>query len=666
MMMGLFLRSPPGPPPAPPLPSEGPPVKAKGRRLRRFHWEPIPAERVLGRRNLWTAESGSSRRGGGPLSLDLALLEALFGQPAAEGPAALGGAGAAGGQQVSLLEAKKVLNLGIFLKQFKRPAGEIVADLQAGEGASYGAEKLLELKKMLPDAEEGPKVAHGGTTGDGCSGVGLFLVLLTVSSVSTLAGRSSVPMAGRLEAFQGDQSRLSEPEIFALLLVQVPSYARRLELLVLKEEFFPQLNSLRSAIQILTEAALELLDCEELHDLIRLVLEAGNYMNEGGYAGCALGFRVPSLLRLADTKACRPGMDLLHFVALEAERKDPSLLHFPRKLQHVGPASRIVDTELLVELRNLGERLQGARGELRTLGWESQMGPFLEVAKAELGAARTSWEGLCQATATLADFLCEEPQSFRLPDTCGVFQTFAESFLAAVQENRAQEAAARRQRERQEKHKRRSIATCSMRDPGLEDVELDALFHRDPFCSGQRGRTLRGPHRIKSPPARERTPPQPLSRRHTLAVLHSPHPEDAPSHLPFQIETIPRAPILTEAALNTPLQAGATPDLLPLATPSHGGKKARLFGEGLVTSILESPPATSVPLTTPLPPSEVSMSPGGPVKFRLSSLFSSKKTLPERTEYPISTQASPKDTSALVGFFCRLSLGEKSRRPSQS
>ncbi|ETE61913.1 hypothetical protein L345_12334, partial [Ophiophagus hannah] len=60
----------------------------------------------------------------------------------------------------------------------------------------------------------------------------------------------------KLESFQGDRSRLSEAEVFALLLVQVPSYARRLELLVLKLQLLPQLSTLQSAIQTLTRAAL--------------------------------------------------------------------------------------------------------------------------------------------------------------------------------------------------------------------------------------------------------------------------------------------------------------------------------------------------------------------------------------------------------------------------
>lgn len=40
---------------------------------------------------------------------------------------------------------------------------------------------------------------------------------------------------------------------------------------------------------------------------------------QGGYAGNAVGFKLSSLLSLADTKANKPGMNLLHFVAMVAK-----------------------------------------------------------------------------------------------------------------------------------------------------------------------------------------------------------------------------------------------------------------------------------------------------------------------------------------------------------
>lgn len=90
----------------------------------------------------------------------------------------------------------------------------------------------------------------------------------------------------------------------------------------------------------------ELLECEELHTILHLILSAGNYLNsvspwrrgpaaplpphpqcsraavtpplhsQGSYAGSAAGFRLASLLKLPDTKANEPGVDLLHFVAM--------------------------------------------------------------------------------------------------------------------------------------------------------------------------------------------------------------------------------------------------------------------------------------------------------------------------------------------------------------
>nr|XP_032634703.1 FH2 domain-containing protein 1-like [Chelonoidis abingdonii] len=571
-------------------------------KLRSFHWTVIPAERVCGRPSVWTA---SSQHDCTPL--DVAHLEELFGEQPACGPRGPLLLGRLQGQ-VSLLDSKKILNLEIFLKQFKRPVQQIVADLRAGAGALYGAEKLLELCKMLPDADEVKK----------------------------------------LRAFQGTWSQLSDAEAFSLLLVGVPSYAQRLELLVLKEEFFPKLNSLKSSIQILTEAARELLGCEELHVIIRLVLRAGNYMNTGGYAGHAAGFRMASLLRLADTKANKPGMDLLHFVAMEAERKDRSLLDFPSKLEHVGLASRIQEQEVASELQGLGDRLAGARDSLPELG-PGQLEPFLQLAQAELGAVQADLERLHQATATLRDFYCEDEALFCLQEVCAVLHAFGGRFQTAVQENRAREQAEQRrqqlERQRQEKH--RSIATCSAQEPELQDVELDFLLTRTPHLC-RRSRTSWGPRTgpcgsldlragvrpdqatLPEPSTRE-TSQRRLSRRHTLAILPG-HPEPQDSLGPAPAPS-PRPP-------TTPVgRKGGLVSWLPEGLPSPGA-----LPKPVGCSLNTSP-------SCPFP-----------------SLFHKKAPSPGAMGQagPVSPTASPKGVSTLAGFFWRLSLAEKLLRPSQS
>ncbi|XP_074429090.1 uncharacterized protein LOC141737971 isoform X3 [Larus michahellis] len=200
--MGSPGRPPPPPPPPPPPVPPVPPVRGGGR-LRSLHWEPVPAWRVRGRRSVWAPPTPP------PPPLDLPRLRLLFGESR----------GAAPGQRptpaAALLEPKRSLAIGVFLKQVKRPVRQIVRDIQDGVGEPYGAEKLLELCRLLPGAAE----------------------------------------VSRLRSFAGSPRQLPDAELFMLLLIEVPSYARRLELLVLQEEFFPRLSALRAAIQTLTAAA---------------------------------------------------------------------------------------------------------------------------------------------------------------------------------------------------------------------------------------------------------------------------------------------------------------------------------------------------------------------------------------------------------------------------
>ncbi|KAG7246843.1 hypothetical protein CRUP_021276 [Coryphaenoides rupestris] len=101
------------------------------------------------------------------------------------------------------------------LSSLGRPAKQIVEDIRLGGGQRYGAEKLAEFCKLLPDNEE----------------------------------------ENRLRRFQGERSRLGEPDLFMLLLVEVPSFRLRLDAMILQQEFDPAVTSLCVAARCLREAA---------------------------------------------------------------------------------------------------------------------------------------------------------------------------------------------------------------------------------------------------------------------------------------------------------------------------------------------------------------------------------------------------------------------------
>ncbi|KAB0395662.1 hypothetical protein E2I00_009388 [Balaenoptera physalus] len=294
---------------------------------------------------------------------------------------------------ITILDAKRSMNIGIFLKQFKKSPLSIVEDIHQGKSEHYGSETLREFLKLLPESEEIKK----------------------------------------LKTFSGDVAKLSLADSFLHCLIQVPNYSLRIEAMVLKKEFLPSCSSLYTDITILRTATKELMSCEELHSILHLVLQAGNIMNAGGYAGNAVGFKLSSLLKLADTKANKPGMNLLHFVAQEAQKKDAVLLNFSEKLHHVQEAARLSldNTEaelhsLFVRTRSLKENVQ-RDGELC-----QQMEDFLQFALKKLAELERWKQELQDEAHTLIDFFCEDKDTVKLDECLQIFRDFCVKFNKAV------------------------------------------------------------------------------------------------------------------------------------------------------------------------------------------------------------------------------------------
>lgn len=107
--------------------------------------------------------------------------------------------------------------------------------------------------------------------------------------------------------FSGDPKDLTTADAFMYRLVHVPRYQLRLEALLLKREFFPSCLTMKQEITVVQTAITggfislqsiiiclmylcvyltdinfcftEILNCEELHSVLHLVLQAGNLLN---------------------------------------------------------------------------------------------------------------------------------------------------------------------------------------------------------------------------------------------------------------------------------------------------------------------------------------------------------------------------------------------------
>ncbi|KAJ8001285.1 hypothetical protein DPEC_G00192730 [Dallia pectoralis] len=399
----------------------------KKRRVRSFFWKPIPEEKVRGKPNIWTMAVRCQQQ----YQIDVRSVEELFGQqeevrrggvaPAASG---LSSAGITrtrsfkeNKDEISILDSKRGMNVGIFLKQFKKSNQSIVEDIRQGDSKLYGAELLKDVLKLLPECEEVKK----------------------------------------LRAFKGDPSKLTLADSFMYLLIQVPRFEVRIEAMVLREEFFPSCAVMNHEINVIRVATKELMTCEELHAILHLVLQAGNIMNAGGYAGNAVGFKLSSLLSLAETKANKPGMNLLHFVALEAQKKDEKLLKFPEKLPDIQSASRIsvenIELEfssLYVRIRSLEEKVQNDPELLE------QLDPFLQSSTRSLQDLKRRRLDLRKEGNALIDFFCEDKETFKLDECFRIFQDFCLKFKKAVMDNldRDLKEAARQRRLKELEEKR--------------------------------------------------------------------------------------------------------------------------------------------------------------------------------------------------------------------
>ncbi|NXL91997.1 FHDC1 protein, partial [Alectura lathami] len=436
---------PPPPPPPPPLPGPSPVLPpqltnghdghSRKKRMRSFFWKTIPEEQVRGKTNIWTIAARPQYQ------IDTKTIEELFGQQEETKPPDLRSRSLKSSfketkEEVSILDAKRSMNIGIFLKQFKKSAESIIEDIYHGRSEPYGSELLNEFLKLLPEAEEVKK----------------------------------------LKAFDGDVSKLSQADSFMYLLIQVPNYALRIEAMVLEREFSPSCASLQDDMKIIRRATKELMTCEELHSILHLVLQAGNIMNAGGYAGNAVGFKLSSLLKLADTKANKPGMSLLHFVALEAQKKDAALLNFSEKIRDVHDAARLSIDNLEAELHSLSFKTRSVKDSIqRDPKLFYQMESFLQFAVRHLKELEHQKRELQKEGSALIDFFCEDKETMKLDECFQIFRDFCLRFNKAVKENREREIQELHnlQRRKELEEKRRSWAAGELGSFGRSSSEND-------------------------------------------------------------------------------------------------------------------------------------------------------------------------------------------------
>ncbi|GFR84521.1 inverted formin-2 [Elysia marginata] len=316
--------------------------------------------------------------------------------------------------EVNLLDMKRSMNANIFLKQFKASNEEIVKMIKDGDNATIGAERLRGLHKILPEKDE---------------------IMM-------------------IKNYEGDRSKLGNAERFYQQLSELPGYEIRIDGMLLKDDFRVAMDSLRPNVEVMITACNKLLNSSSLKGFLRYVLHAGNFINAGGYAGNALGFKVASLNKLMDTRANKPRVTLLHYLVEEAEKEhEEDVLSFADELaQPLTAASRLTLDNLTAEAKQLEGNIRQLKNKVDKSGDDIKQyfAAFIKDAESEINTVQGKLSEISNLAKRLAHHFCEQEKSFKLEECLNTFNTFCQKVKQCQKENHQRKL----QEERAEKRRK--------------------------------------------------------------------------------------------------------------------------------------------------------------------------------------------------------------------
>ncbi|XP_069391747.1 inverted formin-2 isoform X2 [Paralichthys olivaceus] len=407
----------PGMPPPPPLPGMPPPpppapgmivaqsVQSLGcmapakmyryptLRMKKLNWQKLRA--VTDGPSMWA----SVQKEPSPPEPDYSSIEQLFCLPVTE----LKDKGAAAPvkkelKEITFIDPKKNLNLNIFLKQFKCKNEDFVAMVRKGDRTKFDVEVLKQLLKLLPEKHE----------------------------------------IENLKSFQGEKDKLANVDRFYTCLLTVPCYQLRIECMLLCEETSSVLDMLKPKVKLVEEACQSLRESTRIPIFCRLILDVGNFLNYGSHTGNAEGFKISSLLKLAETKANKSRITLLHHILEEAEANHPELLALPEDIEICQKAAGVNLESVQSDASSLLKRLNEAVKKVST-SVEEVKEQYAEVLEESVEACRALSErftDIDKQRSDLAVYLCEDPNQLSLEELFGTLRTFRELCIKALKENK--------------------------------------------------------------------------------------------------------------------------------------------------------------------------------------------------------------------------------------
>jgi Formin Homology 2 Domain len=142
-----------------------------------------------------------------------------------------------------------------------------------------------------------------------------------------------------LAAFEGDLHALTEADRFLIEMLPITRLPAKIDSLLFKLQADEQLTEANAHMDVIEAAIRELRNAKKFHEILHCILKIGKFLNRGTYLR-GDGFRLATLMKVAETRTKHSGTTLLHYLVAVVENNDPSLLNFYDDLAHIDDASK--------------------------------------------------------------------------------------------------------------------------------------------------------------------------------------------------------------------------------------------------------------------------------------------------------------------------------------
>jgi hypothetical protein len=301
-----------------------------------LNWEKLPtfkANRTLWGQNGAATSSLEQLLGQGKtLQLDMNELEGMFAKPEVKlRTAAMAADDKPKASKVILLDAKRSTSVGIVMKRIT----DALQGKELRDALMDVDENLLPLE-VLQVCVECIVLFHADIA---CRALACDKMVLDI--------RPTAEERNLLVSFAGDLSTLDRPEQLLRALALIPRLEGRLRAMMTKCQLEVDMDGLlMQRVDDLRIACKRVRDSTELHALMRIVLEVGNALNAGTSKGNAVGFKLSTLLKLAELKAADKKTTLLHYVVNVVRQNTPTVVQVVELQTIVRNASRVSLDEL--------------------------------------------------------------------------------------------------------------------------------------------------------------------------------------------------------------------------------------------------------------------------------------------------------------------------------